>query len=237
LCKPFAPVRIGGALILTPDVKDFIENRPAFAAALGNLSESLSKVSSAFNAIASPMLIALDAQKQRRISLKRELFDLAEKSRGGIEVLEELDQARLMDIILNDLPALNPTPEPARSSEFSGQWDCLWTTEKELNFAVDKGLFGLPWRRTYQNIDIRNGKLLNIIEFDGGALIVNSLIESDAEEGSRFNFAFNSCSVRWRGIEVPLPPVGKGWGELLYLDNEIRIQRDVRGDLLVARKR
>ena len=37
-------------------------------------------------------------------------------------------------------------------------------------------------------------------------------------------------------FEVPLPPVGRGWGELLYLDDEMRIQRDVRGDLLVATK-
>ena len=29
-------------------------------------------------------------------------------------------------------------------------------------------------------------------------------------------------------------PVGRGWGELLYLDDELRIQRDVRGDMLVA---
>ena len=33
---------------------------------------------------------------------------------------------------------------------------------------------------------------------------------------------------------LPFPPVGRGWGELLYLDDELRIQRDVRGDLLVA---
>ena len=32
-CKPFAPLRLGGALILTPDVNNFIEARPAVAAA------------------------------------------------------------------------------------------------------------------------------------------------------------------------------------------------------------
>ena len=58
----------------------------------------------------------------------------------------------------------------------------------------------------------------------------------DAERGERFNFAFNKCAVRYRQIELPLPPVGRGWGELLYLDDELRIQRDVRGDLLIARR-
>ena len=40
--------------------------------------------------------------------------------------------------------------------------------------------------------------------------------------------------MRWRKYELPLPPVGKGWGELVYLDDDFRIQQDVRGDLLVA---
>ena len=40
--------------------------------------------------------------------------------------------------------------------------------------------------------------------------------------------------MRWRSLELPLPPVGRGWGDLLYLDDELRVQRDVRGDLLVA---
>jgi len=40
--------------------------------------------------------------------------------------------------------------------------------------------------------------------------------------------------VTWGALRVPLPPVGKGWGDLLYLDGEMRLQRDVRGDLLLA---
>ena len=77
------------------------------------------------------------------------------------------------------------------------------------------------------------------IEFDDGALTVGSTIAPDpdgAADGARFNFAFSECAVRWRALTVPLPPVGRGWGDLLYLDKELRIQRDVRGDLLVARR-
>jgi len=144
-------------------------------------------------------------------------------------------QQQRFDAALAELSALNPTPEPARSPLFSGTWECVWTTESELNFAVDKGLLGLPWRRTYQTIDVPRGTLTNIIEFEeGGFLRVGSTISPDAERGERFCFSFDSCAVRWRSLELPLPPVGRGWGDLLYLDDELRVQRDVRGDLLVA---
>ena len=65
-------------------------------------------------------------------------------------------------------------------------------------------------------------------------LRVCSTFAPDADDGRRFNFAFESCDVRWRSVQLPLPPVGKGWGELVYLDEDFRIQLDSRGNLLVA---
>merc|ERR1711924_65043 len=141
------------------------------------------------------------------------------------------------DVILTvELPALNPTAAPTRSDRFSGTWECRWTDETELNFAVANGLFGLPWVRTFQAIDMRTGVLENVLEFEGGELRVGSSIAPDDGDASRFNFAFSNCALTWRDVTVPLPPVGRGWGELLYLDDELRIQRDVRGDMLVATK-
>ena len=69
---------------------------------------------------------------------------------------------------------------------------------------------------------------------NAGLLRVCSTFAPDEDDGRRFNFAFKSCDVRWRSVSLPLPPVGKGWGEVVYLDDDFRIQRDVRGDLLVA---
>ena len=43
--------------------------------------------------------------------------------------------------------------------------------------------------------------------------------------------SFHIAQARWRGLTLPLPPVGSGWFEVIYLDDEIRLARDVRGDL------
>ena len=85
-----------------------------------------------------------------------------------------------------------------------------------------------------QSIDVAAGTLENRIEFEDGLLRVCSTFAPDENDGRRFNFAFESCDVRWRSVTLPLPPVGKGWGEVVYLDDDFRIQQDVRGDLLVA---
>merc|ERR1711924_248649 len=118
---------------------------------------------------------------------------------------------------------------------FSGEWRLLWTTEKELLFTIEKGLFGLKCTGSTQKIDMPGGSLENRILFEESSFLkVGSSLAPDDADGARFQFSFNSCALKWRFLELPLPPVGKGWGELVYLDEEIRIQRDVRGDTLIA---
>lgn len=184
----------------------------------------------------------LSPDGRKRESLKVELFDLVAASSppgntaGAFDNAQ--DGARFMEIFSKELPSLNPTPNPARSPLFSGEWECIWTSEKEINFLVGSGLFGDEWKRTYQVIDIPKGRLGNYLLFDNdGDLSVGSTIEPDPDQGSRFNIQFNEATLRWKGfLKLSLPPVGKGWGELLYLDEDIRLQRDIRGDLILAQR-
>lgn len=146
-CKPLAPLRIGGALLLTPDVNRFIEARPALVSALAVMEKGLDAsvgagvrtVSRAIAPIATALTEAPPLAPLRRSLLKTELLELAQSANGGIEPLPPRDQERLEEIAFTLLPELNPTPEPTRSATFSGVWACQWTDEKEINFARQKG--------------------------------------------------------------------------------------------------
>ena len=174
---------------------------------------------------------------RQRESLKAELIELAERSSSTGAFDRKEDGERFKNIFLEELPSLNPTSNPARSPLFSGEWECLWTTEKEINFLVGSGLFGEKWKRSYQVIDVPGNNLENYILFENESdLSVGSTIKPDPNQGSRFDIRFETASLKWKGFKVNLPPVGSGWGELLYLDQDIRLQRDIRGDLILAQR-
>ncbi|KAH8095515.1 glutathione S-transferase [Aureococcus anophagefferens] len=139
----------------------------------------------------------------------------------------------------DELLALPRTRRRARGEPaLLGAWDLLWTTERELNFAMDKGLFAAgPCTGVSQTIDVAAGDLENTVLFDNDSkLFVGSSIAPSPDDaaGRRFDFKFSSCYLQWRGTKVPLPPVGEGWGDILYLDDTLRVQRDIRGDVLIA---
>ena len=64
--------------------------------------------------------------------------------------------------------------------------------------------------------------------------MVRSTCNPDGD--SRVNFRFEVCEASWRSVSVPLPPVGSGWFEVIYMDEELRLCKDVRGDLQVCRR-
>uniref|UniRef100_A0A2P2JAJ9 Plastid lipid-associated protein/fibrillin conserved domain-containing protein n=2 Tax=Rhizophora mucronata TaxID=61149 RepID=A0A2P2JAJ9_RHIMU len=116
----------------------------------------------------------------------------------------------------------------------SATWRMLWTTEKEQLFIIEKApFFGTQAGDVLQVIDAANGTLNNVITFPPhGAFFVRSTIEIASPQ--RVNFRFTSAVLRGNNWEIPLPPFGQGWFESVYLDEEIRVAKDIRGDYLIV---
>lgn len=119
-------------------------------------------------------------------------------------------------------------------SSLSATWRMLWTTEKEQLFIIDKAhLFGTKAGDILQVIDVGGSRLNNVITFPpDGAFIVDSTIT--VVSGQRVNFRFTRASLHGRGWNVPFPPYGQGWFDSVYLDEKIRVAKDIRGDYLVV---
>ncbi|KAI5564261.1 hypothetical protein POPTR_014G058400v4 [Populus trichocarpa] len=118
----------------------------------------------------------------------------------------------------------------------SATWRLLWTTEKEQLFIIEKApLFGTQAGDVLQVIDVEKRTLNNVITFPpDGVFFVRSSIEVSSSQ--RVNFRFTSAVLRGKNWEIPLPPFGQGWFESLYIDEEIRVVKDIRGDYLVVDK-
>ncbi|KAG2425817.1 hypothetical protein HXX76_013442 [Chlamydomonas incerta] len=119
----------------------------------------------------------------------------------------------------------------------SGTWELLWTSEKETLFILERApLFGTKAGDVYQVIDIGGGYLQNVITFPPeGSFIVDSSLA--AEGPQRVAFSFNAATLKLPGgRKLGLPPFGKGWFDNLYLDEDLRVSYDSRGDTLITRR-
>ncbi|KAG5231161.1 hypothetical protein OIU77_010129 [Salix suchowensis] len=118
----------------------------------------------------------------------------------------------------------------------SATWRLLWTTEKEQLFIIEKApLFGTQAGDVLQVIDVEKRTLNNVITFPpDGVFFVRSSIEVASSQ--RVNFRFTSAVLRGKSWEIPLPPFGQGWFESVYIDEDIRVVKDIRGDYLVVDK-
>lgn len=173
---------------------------------------------------------SLAAQSQ---SAKRHLLRLISDQERGIRT--QKDPARRASIVeAIDAMAVIGRDTVTTGGSLSATWRLLWTTEKEQLFIVENArLFGTRAGDVLQVIDVENRTLNNVITFPpDGVFFVRSDIEIASAQ--RVNFRFTSAVLRGKNWEIPLPPFGQGWFETVYLDDEIRVVKDIRGDYLVV---
>lgn len=160
---------------------------------------------------------------QKRADLKAMLLKECE---GGTKS----DRQRIEEIIA-DMSEVSPTPESARSPLLRSKWLLKWTTEKEINFFIDWNLSS----QVTQTID-ENDILENCIEFQrGGYLGVAGALSTDG--GVRTDFEFTEATLDLGKFgSFKIPPVGKGWFDTIYLDQDIRVDTNSRNDILICQR-
>jgi hypothetical protein len=108
-----------------------------------------------------------------------------------------------------------------------------WTTEKEINVFNDWGISGT----ISQTID--GPDLLNMIPFRrGGSFGVKGRLTISDPDGIRTDFEFESATLdlgKWGCYQ--LPPIGKGWFDTIFLDDDLRVDVNSRDDILICTPR
>jgi len=162
-------------------------------------------------------------------STRQQLIDLLldECASGGVKAKPD---RQAIELLMDQLELQSPVKSTAASSQLQKTWQVVYTTEKEINFFLDAEISN----EILQVIDGRS--LRNVIPFvKGGSFSVNGRLEPDPQ-GVRTEFEFESAMLdlgRWGSYK--LPPVGKGWFDTIYLDDNLRIDRNSRNDLLICK--
>ncbi|WOL10194.1 hypothetical protein Cni_G18948 [Canna indica] len=164
---------------------------------------------------------------------KAELLSLIADQERGLRTQSDAKKRAEIVAAIEALGTLG-SDQVTTGSSLSGTWRMLWTTEKEQLFIIKNAyLFGTRTGDVLQVIDVERRSLNNVITFPpSGVFFVRSSIE--AAPPQRVNFKFTSAVLRGSNWEIPLPPFGQGWFESIYLDDDIRVAKDIRGDYLVV---
>jgi len=193
------------------------------------------------------------------MSKKAELLEaIAGKNRGLLA--NEIDNVRVLSAI-QQLEDINPTRKPLEAQDLlEGDWRLLYTTSKSI-LGLDRfPLFNLG--QIYQSIRVSQAKVYNIAEITGlpmleGLVSVAATFEPVSETrvsvafersiiGLQRFFSYNTPKKFIQQIEsgkkfLPFDfkidrPEQKGWLEITYLDEDMRIGRGNEGNVFVLTK-
>lgn len=172
---------------------------------------------------------------QSQIPPKNHLLNLISDQERGLTTQSDPQKLSLITQAIDDLASIGRDTVTTGSS-LSATWRLLWTTEKEQLYIIKNApFFGTKAGDVLQVIDVEKRTLNNVITFPpDGVFFVRSTIEVASSQ--RVNFRFTSAVLRGKGWEFPLPPFGQGWFETVYLDDEIRVVKDIRQDYLIVER-
>ena len=159
-----------------------------------------------------------------------ELISIASSDDRGIGSTRRREIESIIDRLLLEEEEEKNTKN--NNFSVSARWKLLWTSERETLFLLETFQNSLA----YQTINEKEKTLRNAVEFSGGNTFV---VESEIEilDERKVNFTFLSAGLKFsNGFTLPVPPVGKGWFENIYVGERYRVARDSRGDTLIVER-
>jgi len=123
---------------------------------------------------------------------------------------------------------------PTAGTSLSGSWKLVYTTEKDVHPFLLRKVLGLPVTRIWQDIDMEEGRLINGIDLAAG-LAIRAGAPVEVQSNKRIAYFFDWVMVKLGPLQLkfPLKRGPGGWTEAAYLDEDLRVMRNFRRDLLV----
>jgi len=203
-----------------------------------------------------PRSVVLDGQ--RRLSQRASALRMGDDARSEAEVLERYlqlavvlpEQASLPDEqvqLLVSKAEEQAAPVKFDEERISGDWRLVWQQNTKSATNSQKAAASLP---QYSNfITDEKGKKVfrNIVQLSKKRLSVVADVEYDAPSpenespGNRLLSTIGDSSFQaklgqrfgWKPLRIPLPIKGKGWLDVTYLSDNMRITRGNRGSVFV----
>ncbi|KAM3290246.1 fibrillin-5, chloroplastic isoform X1 [Capsicum chacoense] len=192
------------------------------------------------------------SQSTASSQVKIQLYDFLQGINRGIFGVSSEKKSEIEELV-RQLESQNPTPEPTLSlDKVAGNWKLIYSTISILGSKRTKlGLRDfIALGDLYQNIDTSEGKAVNVIKFNirGLSLLSGELrIEATFRiaSKSRVDISYNSSEITpgqlmnvfqknynlLLGIFNP-----EGWLEITYVDENLRIGRDNKGNIFVLER-
>lgn len=192
------------------------------------------------------------SQSTASSKIKIQFYDALQGINRGIFGVSS-DKKSDIEELVKQLESQNPTLEPTLSlDKVAGSWKLIYSTISILGSKRTKlGLRDfITLGDLYQNIDISEGKAVNVIKFNArglGLLSGELRIEASFKisSKSRVDIFYNSSAITpdqlmnvfqknynlLLGIFNP-----EGWLEITYVDENLRIGRDDKGNIFVLER-
>jgi hypothetical protein len=174
----------------------------------------------------------LSNTKPTKNPLLPDLANLIEESRNGVDTSTNEEVKSLM-------LKISESRKGDQRKMLLGQWELIYTTEKEVNVFKTSWPFAKVSIIT-QDLDLYEGRIIdNSINFEGGGAfdVTGTVIPVDCDSGyDRVAFEFTAAVVKGWGKSLTLPPAGAGWFDTMFCDKEYRLSQDSRGDWSVFKR-